>query len=50
MEYINLIISCEFSLSVIATNNNLSPGMLSAWINKYNDKGNNGLVIKPISS
>lgn len=47
LEYINLIMSGEFSLSEIARNNNLSAGMLSNWKRQYNEKGIDGLINKP---
>jgi transposase-like protein len=38
-EYVRLIISGEISLSQLAKENNIGPGMLSKWVKRYQEGG-----------
>jgi transposase-like protein len=38
-EYVKLILEGHFSMTQIATDNDISVGMLSTWVKKYNEGG-----------
>ena len=45
-EYVKLIIDGEISMTQLAKDNGLNPGMLSTWIKRYQEKGLEGLENK----